>query len=73
MHTFYQFMMSYRGKKQPDDESRLADWMFYDSDFPKHSRSYDEISSYLESFSPFTNALNIFDELWRIYLDKESS
>jgi uncharacterized protein YozE (UPF0346 family) len=73
MRTFYQFMMTYRGKKQPDDESRLADWMFEEHDFPKYTHSYNEISSYLESFSPFPNALHVFDELWQVYLDKESS
>ncbi|WP_174613551.1 YozE family protein [Virgibacillus ihumii] len=67
MRSFYHYMMTYRGNKQTDDKSRLADWMFYDHDFPKHSTDYDEISNYLEWNSPFTNALRVFDELWDDY------
>lgn len=71
MRSFYHFMMSYRGKNKPDDESKLADWIFADHNFPKHSMSYDEISDYLEWNSPFTNAISVFDSLWDQYLIKE--
>lgn len=73
MRSFYHFMMTFRGKRIPDDESRLADWMFDDHDFPKQSKSYDEISEYLEFHSPFTSALSLFDQLWDTYerLEKE--
>lgn len=71
MLTFYQFMMSYRGKQKPDNESMLADHMFHDHDFPKHSIDYNEISNYLEWTSPFANAMAVFDELWDIYLIKK--
>lgn len=67
MRSFYHYVMTYRGKKQADDKSRLADWMFRDHDFPKQSINYDEISDYLEWNSPFTNALRVFDELWDAY------
>ncbi|MUV39828.1 UPF0346 protein [Lentibacillus sp. JNUCC-1] len=70
MRSFYQFMMTYRGKKPPDDAARLADWMFFDHDFPKHSTAYDEISAYLEWNSPFATALSLFDELWVVYENK---
>ncbi|WP_164668812.1 YozE family protein [Virgibacillus doumboii] len=70
MRSFYHYMMTYRGKKQADDISRLADWMFHDHDFPKHSADYDEISDYLEWNSPFVNALNVFDQLWDAYKNK---
>lgn len=63
-------MMTYRGKKQADDQSRLADWIFYDHDFPKQSKDYDEISGYLEWNSPFANALTVFDQLWDTYTIK---
>ncbi|SHF55217.1 YozE family protein [Ornithinibacillus halophilus] len=71
MKTFYQFLLTYRGKKVADDQSRLADWAFYDHDFPKHAKRYDEISDYLEFNSPFHNALSIFDDLWDAYLSSE--
>lgn len=70
MRSFYHYMMTYRGTKQKDDKFRLADWMLHDHDFPKHSADYEEISNYLESNSPFTNALNVFDQLWDAYTEK---
>ncbi|WP_284140086.1 MULTISPECIES: YozE family protein [unclassified Virgibacillus] len=72
MRSFYHFMMTYRGKKHPDDESRLADWMFHDHNFPKQATSYDEISAYLELYSPFVNAIPTFDSLWDTYITKEA-
>ncbi|OZU90166.1 hypothetical protein CIL03_03215 [Virgibacillus indicus] len=71
MRSFYQFLMTFRGKKQPDDKNRLADWAFYDHNFPKYSKDYDEVSNYLEWNSPFAKALVVFDELWEIYKIKE--
>ncbi|UJL48247.1 YozE family protein [Virgibacillus sp. NKC19-16] len=73
MRSFYQFLMTFRGKKPPDDQSRLADWVFFDHDFPKHSSDYDEISNYLEWNSPFPAALAVFDELWDKYKLKEDN
>ncbi|TQS74362.1 YozE family protein [Ornithinibacillus gellani] len=67
MQTFYQFLMTYRGKLKPDDESRLAEWAFLDHLFPKYSTSYQEISDYLEWNSPFSTALVVFDALWEKY------
>ncbi|MFP3361803.1 YozE family protein, partial [Planococcus sp. SIMBA_143] len=51
----------------PDDKSQLADWAFYDHNFPRHSTDYDELSSYLEWNSPFATALVTFDALWDDY------
>jgi len=67
MKTFYQYVMTYRGKLTEDDETRLAEWIFSDHNFPKHTYNYDEISRYLECNSPFLNALNVFDNLWAKY------
>lgn len=67
LRTFYHFMMTYRGKVKPDDESKLADWMYKDHSFPKQSRSYEEISRYLEWNTPFSSALQVFDRLWEKY------
>ena len=71
MRSFYHFLMTYRGKLKPNDESRLADWAYKSFDFPKHSADYDEISKYLETNSPFPGALTVFDELWEVYKDKK--
>ncbi|QGH34731.1 YozE family protein [Gracilibacillus salitolerans] len=70
MKSFYQFMMRYRGNKQLDDARRLADWMFYDHDFPKHSQDYYEISSYIEWHIPFPEAIATYDHLWDEYIDE---
>lgn len=67
MRTFYQFLLTSRGKLNPDDKGRLAEWAFSDHSFPKHATSYHEISNYLEWNSPFPNALIVFDELWDMY------
>lgn len=63
-------MMTYRGKRKPDHQSKLADHIFNDHNFPKYSTDYDEISNYLEWTSPFPDALVLFDELWEVYLIK---
>lgn len=72
MKTFYQFLLTYRGKEKPDNSSRLADWVFYDQHFPQHATDYNEMSNYLEWNSPFPNALTVFDRLWEVYtMDKD--
>ncbi len=63
-------MMRYRGNKQLDHQRKLADWMFIDHDFPKHSSSYDEISRYLEWNIPFPEAIQTFDQLWDLYQEE---
>ncbi|HEY4602462.1 MAG TPA: YozE family protein [Cerasibacillus sp.] len=70
MQTFYQFVITYRGKLEDDDESLLAEWIFQDHLFPKYSTSYNEISHYLEMNSPFIHALAVFDTLWDVYNDQ---
>lgn len=70
--TFYQFILTYRGKTSPDDESRLADWVFHDAGFPKQATTYSEISDYLEMNSPFEGALRVFDDLFDVYLIKNN-
>ncbi|CDQ39861.1 MULTISPECIES: YozE family protein [Virgibacillus] len=67
MRSFYHFLMTYRGSKQVDDASRLAEWAFADHYFPKQSKDYDELSNYLEWNSPFPTALMVFDDLWDTY------
>ena len=67
MRTFYRFILTFRGKLTDDAESRLAEWIYLDHDFPKHTNDYDEISDYLEWNSPFNGALMVFDRLWDEY------
>jgi len=69
MRSFYEYVLTYRGKLKDDAESRLAEWIFHDHDFPKHSQSYDEISNYLEWNNPFNGSLAVFDQLWDEYMN----
>lgn len=62
-------MMRFRGAKKSTDEWKLAEWIYQDHEFPKHSQSYDEISQYLEWNIPFNDAIYIFDQLWQDYLE----
>ncbi|WP_066193328.1 MULTISPECIES: YozE family protein [Gracilibacillus] len=71
MKSFYHFMMRYRGNKQLDDARKLADWMFYESGFPKHSKDYHEISEFMEWHAPFPSAVATFDQLWNEYEEQE--
>lgn len=65
--SFYEYVMTFRGKLTTDDESKLAEWIFQDHAFPRHSKNYYEVSDYLEWNSPFVNALTVFDKLWEKY------
>ncbi len=70
MHSFYQYMMRYRGAKKESNESKLAEWLFRDHSFPKQSTDYHEISNYLEWNTPFPEALKVYDELWDRYQEE---
>lgn len=65
--SFYEYVITFRGKLMADDESKLAEWIFRDQAFPRYSKSYNEVSDYLEWNSPFVNALAVFDDLWEKY------
>ncbi len=69
MQSFYQYMMRYRGAQKASLKRQLADWIYNDHGFPKHSTSYDEISDYLEWSSPFNEAVNLFEKLWDDYIE----
>ncbi|SET32182.1 Uncharacterized protein YozE, UPF0346 family [Salinibacillus kushneri] len=71
MRSFYHFMMKFRDTEKHAEERQLAEWMFQDHDFPKQSKSYDEISRYLEWNMPFTGALQVFDRMWETYIVEE--
>lgn len=66
---FYTFLMKYRSPNEVDDITRLANLAFRDTLFPKHSQSFEEISSYLETHAPFYFNLTLFDDIWQMYLE----
>lgn len=71
MRTFYHFVITFRGKIKPDSESKFAEWAFKDHSFPRHSKDYNEISTYIELYSPSPDTVLTFDQLWRKYEENE--
>ncbi|UPM56155.1 YozE family protein [Gottfriedia acidiceleris] len=69
--SFYHYMMKHRNYKIPNEIGKLADHLFNDHSFPKHSSSYDEISSYLEFDGTFHQSMSVFDEAWNLYLEDQ--
>lgn len=66
---FYSYLMRFRAPKEMDDVTRLANLAFGDPLFPKQSREFDEVSSYLETHASFYFNLTLFDEIWQKYLE----
>ncbi|PCR99775.1 YozE family protein [Lactococcus fujiensis] len=66
---FYTFLMKHRSPIEIDDVTRLANLAFRDSLFPKQSKNFDEVSTYLETQAPFYYNLALFDEIWEKYLE----
>lgn len=48
-------------------EDQLADSIAKDSQFPKHSENYHELSSYLEMNGDYLKDMTVFDVLWEKY------
>lgn len=67
--SFYRFLMKYRAPIEVDDVTRLANLVFHDSLFPKQSKDFEEISTYLETHAPFYFNLTLFDQIWQLYLE----
>ncbi|WP_050615295.1 YozE family protein [Bacillus testis] len=67
MKTFYQFLQTYRQPKLIDDITKFANDAFNDHTFPKQSKDYDEISSYLELNGHYLSSMSVFDEAWEKY------
>jgi uncharacterized protein YozE (UPF0346 family) len=70
--TFYHFLMKYRHPEPKDDLSRFANQAYMDHSFPKTSKDYGEVSSYLELNGHYINSMTLFDEAWELYLIEES-
>jgi uncharacterized protein YozE (UPF0346 family) len=69
--TFYHFLMKYRHPAPKDDISKFANHAYHDHSFPKTSKDYDDISSYLELNGHYLESMTIFDEAWQLYLSSE--
>ncbi|WP_275400314.1 YozE family protein [Enterococcus faecium] len=67
--SFFHYLMTLRGGGVHDTLSIFATEAGKDIQFPKHSSSYEEISSYLELNVDYLSSMDIFDEAWEKYLE----
>ncbi|MCA1058447.1 YozE family protein [Rossellomorea aquimaris] len=65
--SFYHYLMKFRQPTAKDDMTRFANSAYDDHGFPKQSRQYDEISSYLEMNGHYLESMSIFDRAWDHY------
>lgn len=71
--SFYHFLMKYRHPKPDNPISQFANDAYLDHEFPKLSRTYEELSSYLELNGHYLKSMAIFDEAWELFLLHEKS
>lgn len=64
--------MKFRHPEPKDDISRFANQAYLDHSFPKTSKQYEEVSSYLELNGFYLDSMSIFDEAWSLYVNDES-
>lgn len=66
--SFYTWLMTQRNAKSNELIAILADLVYEDTTFPKHTDDFDEISRYLEDQASFAFNLGKFDQIWEDYL-----
>lgn len=66
--TFYHFLMTERDADPKDPVTSFANSAYRDTDFPKQSKNYHDISHYLEMNGSYLDSMTIFDEAWERYL-----
>ncbi|MCG2316523.1 YozE family protein [Staphylococcus epidermidis] len=66
-YSFYQFIMTVRGRK--DDKGVFAEQIFEDLAFPKHEDDFNTLSEYIETHSEFTLPMCVFDDLYDDYTE----
>lgn len=66
--SFYSWFMTQRNPKSNEPLAILADLVFDDTTFPKHTNDFETISRYLEDQAGFSFNLGEFDHIWEDYL-----
>ena len=66
-HTFYNYVLTFRGGPKSDMKSQFAEAMFLDLTFPKQSYDFHELSSYIEELAHRDMSATIFDDLWSLF------
>ncbi|MHC5248229.1 YozE family protein [Enterococcus sp. LJL90] len=67
--SFYHYVMTLRGPNTKITETKLANEIGNDIQFPKQSSDYHEISSYLEIEGHYVENMDDFDALWEKYTE----
>lgn len=60
--------MTQRNPQNQEPLAILADLVFNDTNFPKHTDDFEKISRYLEDDACFIFNLSEFDRIWEEYL-----
>lgn len=60
--------MAQRNSKSNEPVAILADLVFEDTTFPKHTDDFEMVSRYLEDEANFSFNLGEFDSIWEEYL-----
>ena len=66
--SFYHYILTLRGALEVNPVTHFAQAVSLDPQFPKQSTEYDEISSYLELEADYVPTMQLFDELWDLYV-----
>lgn len=69
--SFYQWLMTQRKPEFATEVQQFANNAFYDQSFPKHTRDYDKLSSYLEEHVTYLPAMSIFDDAYNQFKELE--
>lgn len=66
--SFYEYLMTERGNSSNPELAEFAESVFNDVNFPKPSKSYEELTNYFELSTDYLESMNIFDHAWQIYV-----
>jgi uncharacterized protein YozE (UPF0346 family) len=65
--SFYQYFMKYRANEPKEKKAILANAIYDDYSFPKSSKDYHEIATYLELNGDYDADMSVFDDSWMEY------
>ena len=68
MKTFYEFVITYRGAA--NEKGDFAEAVFEDLLFPRGTKSFHELSQYVEMQVDPQMKTSVFDEIWDEYSTK---
>ncbi|GKQ42723.1 UPF0346 protein [Companilactobacillus sp. RD055328] len=72
IRSFYEYLMTLRDPNGKDEIAQFANSAFYDLTFPKQAEKYSEISEYLELSGSYLPNMDVFDDAYRMYLERNT-